>query len=39
MKEALKLVNEKSTNMCIYIICLVLLIGMAGVAYKISQKR
>lgn len=39
MKEALKLVNEKSTNMCIYIICIVLLLGMAGVAYKISQKR
>lgn len=38
MKDALTKINDKSSNFCVYIICLVLMIGLASVAYNMAMK-
>ena len=37
MKDALEKINDKSTNFCIYIICVVMLLGLATVVYKMVE--
>jgi t-SNARE complex subunit (syntaxin) len=37
MKDALEKINDKSTNFCIYIICIVMLLGLATVVYKMVE--
>jgi uncharacterized coiled-coil DUF342 family protein len=39
MKDALTKLNDKSTNMCIYLICCVLLLGLGVVFYNIAKKN
>jgi hypothetical protein len=39
MKDALTKINDKSSNFCVYIICLVLMIGLASVAYNMATKK
>jgi hypothetical protein len=36
MKDALAKINDKSSNFCVYIICIVMLLGLATVAYKFA---
>ena len=38
MKDAMKRLNDKASNMCVYIICIFLLLGMAAVVYKMTKK-
>ena len=39
MKDAVAKLNDKSTNMCIYLICCVMLLGLGVVAYNIAKKN
>jgi len=39
MKDALKKMNDRSTNMCMYILCLVILLGLGYLAYDIARKK
>lgn len=39
MADALKKLNDKSSKMCMYLICIVLLLGLASVAYKLATKK
>lgn len=38
MKDTLAKLNEKSTNVCMYLICLILLLGIGTVAYSQAKK-
>lgn len=35
MNEALKIANSKSTQFCVYIICVVVLLGVLGVLFSL----
>ena len=39
MKDALAKINDKSSNFCVYIICVVMLLGLATVVYKMVQTK
>lgn len=39
MKDAMKKLNDKASNVCVYIICLFLLLGMVAVVYKVRGGR
>ena len=39
MRDALSKINDKSSNACMYIICICLLLGMAGVAFNMITKK
>ena len=39
MKDAITKLNDKSTNMCIYLICCVMLLGLGVVAYNVAKKN
>lgn len=39
MTDAMKKINDKASNICIYIICVVLLLGIATVAYNLMKKK
>jgi len=39
MKDALAKINDKSSNFCVYIICLVLILGLASVGYNMAMKN
>ncbi len=39
MKDALAKINDKSSNFCVYIICLVLMLGLASVGYNMAMKN
>lgn len=39
MKDALKKMNDRSTNMCMYILCLVILLGLGYLAYDLAKKK
>ena len=38
MKDAMKKLNDKASNVCVYIICLFLLLGMVAVVYKVRER-
>ena len=38
MKDTLAKLNDKSTNVCMYLICLILILGIATVAYSQMKK-
>jgi hypothetical protein len=39
MKDVLSKLNDKSTNACIYLICCVMILGLAVVGYNIAKKN
>ncbi len=39
MKDALEKINDKASNLCIYIICIVLLLGIISVAFNFATKK
>jgi len=39
MKDALAKMNDKSTNMCMYIICAIILLGIGYLGYDIAKKK
>ena len=38
MKDALTKMNDQSTNMCFYIICIVLILGLGYLGYDLAKK-
>lgn len=38
-QDAMKKLNDKATNFCVYIICIVLLLGMVAVVYNMVIKK
>jgi hypothetical protein len=39
MKDVLNKLNDKASNCCVYIICIVLLLGMATVAFNMIKNK
>jgi hypothetical protein len=39
MKDALTKMNDKSTNMCMYLICIVIIMGIAYLGYDMAKKK
>jgi hypothetical protein len=39
MKDALTKMNDRSTNMCFYLICIVLIMGLCYLAYDQAKKK
>lgn len=39
MKDMMSKLNDKSSNACVYIICLVILLGIASVVYNMAMKN
>jgi hypothetical protein len=39
MKDALTKMNDRSTNMCFYLICIVLIMGLGYLGYDLAKKK
>ena len=39
MKDALTKMNDRSTNMCMYLICIVLIMGLGYLGYDLAKKK
>ena len=39
MKDALTKMNDRSSNMCMYLVCIVLILGLAYLGYDLAKKK
>jgi hypothetical protein len=39
MKDVLAKMNDRSSNMCMYLICLVLILGIGYLGYDLAKKK